>query len=323
MVHMLVSFWHYGKRDLRALASATSLPVGYFADSGAYSAYTLRKGGEGVKLADYAAWLKDHQDLLSVMANLDVIGDPRATARNQVKLEEQGLPVLPIWHGTSPLAELEALCRDYGYVAMGGTAALHGRRKPLLALTAKAALTAREHGTVLHGFGRSATEDLASVPFYSADSSTWAYGPSWGGFQFFTGRGVSHMKIAEAARHPTLLRSHGVDPALVDSAHFGLLRDRRDYRKFKQEQRAGYYSSAVAWLRFEKWLRARHQVPPPPGQAETGTVFYFADNVLDHMRWMMEAAEWLAGGEEKRDDTSRVGAGAARRRGSAAAGTAR
>jgi hypothetical protein len=171
---ILVSYWYYKKRDLGDFGRQTRLPVRLFADSGAFTAYTMRAKGGQIRREDYAAWLREWQPLLSVAINLDVIGDHRASMRNQLWLEGQGLNVIPVYHMQSPLSELRALCRDYRYVCIGGTAQLKGANK--LAASARALLVAREHGTAVHGLGRSASDELAALPFYSVDATSWVPG---------------------------------------------------------------------------------------------------------------------------------------------------
>jgi hypothetical protein len=299
---ILISYWYWQKRDVAALTRMTDLPVRLFADSGAYSAHTLRGGGGTIRREDYAAWLKDHRQHLTIMANLDSIGDPRKTAQNQLWLEERGLPVLPVFHGSSPLSELEALCRDYKYIALGGTAALHGR-SALLAFTARCALIAREHGTVLHGFGRSSSKDLTAIPFYSVDSSTWMQGARFGHLQLFDGQQIRQLGVAQAVKHPQLVRAHGADPQRMCRADyanqgrkFGKLRPVDEYRREKHES---LFVAAVAWKRFEAYLRQRHHVAPPPGQEDMGTTVWFADDVIRHHQQMMRAVQWLADGAKR------------------------
>jgi hypothetical protein len=90
---ILVSYWYYKKRDLGDFGRQTRLPVRLFADSGAFTAYTMRAKGGQIRREDYAAWLREWQPLLSAAINLDVIGDHRASMRNQLWLEGQGLNV--------------------------------------------------------------------------------------------------------------------------------------------------------------------------------------------------------------------------------------
>lgn len=305
VARMLASYWYWKKRDpsiLDAMAAPLEKTGGrleLFTDSGAFSAHTQRGGGVEIRREDYAAWLKDWRPRIRVMANLDVIGDARATARNQLWFEGRGLPVLPVFHGSSPLSELEALCRDYDYIALGGTAALHGRREQMLAYTARVALIAREHGTVLHGFGRSSTEDLDAIPFYSVDSTTWMQAARYGDIHLFNGRQLRRIPIRKAIREPALIRRHGGDPQKMCRPDYGnlALRNRRDkaqYAEYRRENDEVVFIAGVAWKRYEAWLRHRHQVLPPPGHETNGTNVWFADDNMLHQQQMINAVAWLA-----------------------------
>lgn len=302
VARMLVSYYYRGKCDLGQIVDMEAAlgraggRLELFADSGAFSAFTQRRGGASIKREEYAAWLTEWQDQLKIMVNLDVIGDAKASARNQLWLEDRGLPVLPVYHMQSPLSELEALCRDYDYICIGGTASLTGTKK--LAATARAMLIAREHGTRVHGLGRSASEELASLPFYSADSTTWTYGARFGSLQVFTGSRVASLPVQEAVRHPVLIRSHGADPQRMAVPAYGnrgkslgIMKDQGDYRREVDES---VFVAAVAWKRLEAHLRARHRVPPPPGQESTGTNLWLADNAIRHFAVLVRAVSWLA-----------------------------
>ena len=54
--------------------------VDLFLDSGAFSAETQ---GAKIDIQEYIDFIKEHQDVIEVYANLDVIGDPVSTWKNQ------------------------------------------------------------------------------------------------------------------------------------------------------------------------------------------------------------------------------------------------
>jgi len=293
---ILVSYWYYRKRDLAALAGQTKLPVQLFADSGAFTAFTMRGSGAVIRREEYAAWLKHWWPLLSVAVNLDVIGDSAGSARNQLWLEGQGLPVLPVYHMQTPLAELHALCRDYRYVAVGGTANLKGANK--LAATARAMLIAREHGTRIHGLGRSASAELAALPFWSVDSSSWSQASRFGGLAVFEDGKVRSLRVQDAVGRPQLLRAHGADPQLMRDAAYANTGRKwgrvKTQQAYDRERHESLRVAAVAWKRMEAYLQQRHAVPAPPGLEGDGTTMWFVDAVPERLHQMMRAVEWLA-----------------------------
>lgn len=296
MIRYMLSYWYYRRVDMAAVAAESGLPVRMMVDSGAFSAHELRGSSEGVKLADYAAWLTDWWPLITTAINLDVISNPVASARNQLALEERGLPVVPVWHSGSPYAELEALCRDYRYVAVGGPAVSEPRRDLLLAMSAKATLIAREHGTVLHGLGRSGSDDLSAIPWYSVDASSWLHAAFNGNFILYgDGRIERSIRFTRAREHAAALRAHGVDPALITDLSYGRLGSRTDRDQYRIEMHQLKRAAAIAWRRFEAYLRERHRVPPPPGQEGEGTLVYMValNNVSDRPA-VADAVRWLA-----------------------------
>ena len=89
-----------------------------FLDSGAYSAFTQ---GVEIDINDYIAFIKEHSDHLAVYANLDVIGSPEGTWRNQRRMEAAGVKPLPCFHyGEDPKWLKKYLDRGYDYIALGG-----------------------------------------------------------------------------------------------------------------------------------------------------------------------------------------------------------
>lgn len=287
--------------ELAAPLTAVGGRLEVFSDSGAFSAHTQRGGGQTIRREDYAAWLRDWRPHLRVMANLDVIGDHRASMRNQLWFEGQGLPVLPVWHGTTPMSELAAMSRDYDYIAMGGTAS--AVKRGVVTLTARAALTARDNGCVLHGFGRATISELQAIPFYSVDSSTWMQAARYGDIHLWNGKSLRRIPVRKAISEPALIRLHGGDPRLMCRADYGTLRHRdkndpQQYAAYRRENDEVVFIAAVAWKRYEAYLRRRHHVPAPRGHDATGMVVWFADDNLLHQQQMIKATAWLAGSRQ-------------------------
>ena len=69
--------------------------VDLFLDSGAFSAMTQ---GVKIDIYEYIDFIKEHEDVLEVYANLDVIGSAEGTWKNQMIMEEAGLKPLPVFH---------------------------------------------------------------------------------------------------------------------------------------------------------------------------------------------------------------------------------
>lgn len=286
----LMSF-HYGRgKDLQAIADAAGgLPVEVFADSGAFSAATL---GTTIRLADYAAWLKDWQGLITTAATLDVIGDPDATHRNTLALEDMGLRVLPVFHTGSPWDRLEKLCTQYPYVALGGMVPYVRMYGEVMRWLVKCFRIGAEHGTVFHGFGQTNSTTMAALPFYSVDSSTWSTGARYGWMFFWDERTTSMARIrsgtADARKNARVLRTYGADPAVVGRQGFAL-KAGKPADQFRYEDRMMRGVPALAYHRLGRWLQRRHDVAPPAGWTSRGTCLFLADTSMANFTPAAEA----------------------------------
>ena len=154
--------------------------IDLFLDSGAFSAFTQ---GVTIDLKKYIAFIKEHESHLTVYANLDVIGDPEGTWRNQQEMEAAGLHPLPCYHyGENPRWLHRYLNSGHDYVALGGMAA----DKSGMALTneKRSAWLDTIFGEHLcgsdglprvkvHGFGLTSLRLMLRYPWYSVDSTSW------------------------------------------------------------------------------------------------------------------------------------------------------
>ena len=280
----LVSFHYHQKTDLQEIVDSYHGPCEVFADSGAFSAATL---GATIKLADYAAWLKEWDHLLTVKATLDVIGDPQATAKNTATLEGMGLGVLPVFHTGTPFSELEDLVKRYDYMALGGMVPHAKDAEAVLRWLIQCFKIAKETGTVFHGFGQTRLETLRKLPFYSVDSSAWASGMRYGTITLWDDRANKLIQLqggdrVAARKHAALLRSHGADPALVGRPGFAQ-KSQRTEPQFRKEVAMMRGAPAIAYLRMGDYLTRRHKVPAPKSFKHSGTGVYLAVDASQHL----------------------------------------
>lgn len=135
-------------------------------DSGAYSAW---KRGTPINLEDYMEFIR--WSGIRQYINLDVVGDPEATARNQATMEAAGLKPIPVFHYGEPWEVLRQLVDRYPLVGLGGHVGLPAREKD------------RWFGQVFavcpdgqfHALGLANDRYLARYGFASADSIWWLY----------------------------------------------------------------------------------------------------------------------------------------------------
>lgn len=178
--------WPERPRALVSFAFQKSLDVAVtkgldlIIDSGAFTASTI---GQKINLHEYAENLNRYAPHATAAFNLDVIGDWTASARNFDRLRERvtdEVQLLPVWHTASPTEELARMCREYGYVGIGGAVAHASSPKRLMPALVHAHRVAREHGAQLHGLGITGSTTLFRLPWHTADSSTWQEGHRYG-----------------------------------------------------------------------------------------------------------------------------------------------
>ncbi len=148
--------------------------VELFLDSGAYSAFTQ---GVEIDIYEYIDFIKRNINIISVYANLDVIGDAEATWANQMIMEDAGLRPLPVFHYKEPFSFLEKyLKRGYDYVALGGLVTKdRANMRDWFDLVFEKYLCDKKGWPIVkvHGFGMTSLKYMIRYPWYSVDSTSW------------------------------------------------------------------------------------------------------------------------------------------------------
>jgi hypothetical protein len=146
----------------------TDKNIKIFLDSGAFSAFTK---GVSIDINEYINFIKQYQNHLEIYANLDVIGDPEATLKNQKIMEEADLSPLPCFHYGEPIKYLKQYIQNYDYIALGGMVPISSRD-----LTIWLDDLFSNHippNIKIHGFGLTSLKLLIRYPWYSVDSTSW------------------------------------------------------------------------------------------------------------------------------------------------------
>lgn len=142
----------------------------FFVDSGAFS---VHNSGASIDINKYMDFLKKYHPRLTLYASLDVIGDWKASAQNDFVMRENGLNPLATFHSGSPLHELDRMCREFDYIALGGLVPLALRRNVMVEWLDKCWDVIKNHWPVkVHGYGVTSQFLLERYPFYSVDSSS-------------------------------------------------------------------------------------------------------------------------------------------------------
>jgi len=186
--------------------------VDLFLDSGAFSAWSQ---GVNIDIQQYITFIKAHEDVLTVYVNLDVIGDPEGTWRNQMIMERAGLRPLPVFHYKEDLKWLKRyLKRGYDYIAIGGLVTSDRRSMFWFLDDLFSNYLCDSSGLPIiktHAFGLTGLGLMLRYPWYSVDSTSWVvtgrmgsiYVPRfWGGKYIYD---KDSWKITVSARSPGML----------------------------------------------------------------------------------------------------------------------
>lgn len=155
--------------------------VNLFLDSGAFSAYTQ---GVEIDIQEYIDFIKEHEEIIEIYANLDVISaskigneeSAKKTWENQKIMEDAGLKPLPVFHYGEPEKYLIRYVKNYDYVSLGGMVPISNTQLiPWLDKLWSKYLT-DEKGmpkVKVHGFGLTSLKLMLRYPWYSVDSTSW------------------------------------------------------------------------------------------------------------------------------------------------------
>ena len=248
-LRILLSYWYYKDVDLDKLFAKyfTEPYPDVFADSGAFSAMSQKAQ---VNIDKYAAWIKRYKHLFSIYANLDVIGNPEATLKNQRILEDiYGLQPLPVVHASKDYKPLEDYLKDgYAYIALGGLVPYAAQPKVRMRYLIGAFKLAG-NDAVFHGFGVTSWEVMSQLRWYSVDSSSWGSGFRFGTIPLFDSqRGrFEKAKLGDAPGCLKLSR-------LFEDLGFNW----QDFADRKRNDRAKICAiSALSYIKAEQYLRRK------------------------------------------------------------------
>ena len=147
--------------------------VELFIDSGAFSAFNQ---GVPIDVHEYIEWIREHEEFIDTYANLDVIGDPKTTLKNQRIMEKAGLNPLPCFHYAEPIKYLEYYLNKYDYIALGGMVPISSRDLSIWLDRIFSQFICGEDGmpkVKVHGFGLTSFRLMREYPWYTVDSTSW------------------------------------------------------------------------------------------------------------------------------------------------------
>ena len=155
--------------------------VNLFLDSGAFSAWTQ---GVEIDIQEYIRFIKEHEEVIEVYANLDVIGmggkqpnekTAELTLKNQKIMEEAGLNPLPCFHYGEPMNYLEYYVENYDYLALGVAGNVGKKLMPWLDVCFADYICDKNGMPKIktHGFAVTSLSLMLRYPWWSVDSTSW------------------------------------------------------------------------------------------------------------------------------------------------------
>ena len=173
----LNSFWnkrlwsyHWIIKDNGIMVKTNKVEL--FLDSGAFSAWSQKIE---INIQDYITFIKEHEDVIDVYANLDVIGSAEKTWKNQQTMEKAGLNPIPVFHfGEDEEMYLKPLITKYNRIGIGGMVKSGDLKSFLDRIFAR--YICDSDGipkTKVHGFGLTSLNLMLRYPWYSVDSTSW------------------------------------------------------------------------------------------------------------------------------------------------------
>jgi hypothetical protein len=156
--------------------------VDLFLDSGAFSAWSQ---GHEINIQEYIAFIKENGSCINVYSNLDVIGNPTETWKNQMVMEQAGLSPLPVFHYGEDKKWLKRIInKGYAYISLGGMVPISTKDLvPWLDSLWGDYLTDSSGMPIckVHGFGMTSYSLMLRYPWYSVDSTSWVVTGRMGG----------------------------------------------------------------------------------------------------------------------------------------------
>jgi hypothetical protein len=146
-----------------------------FLDSGAFTAFTK---GKKIDINEYIKFVQEVKDLITVYANLDVIGDSEATYKNWVYMRSKGLDPLAVIHYGADEKWFDIYLRKHKvkYLALGGLVPYTKRRNKLKIWLDSCYSGLKNYWPVrIHLFGVISQWVLERYPIFSCDSTSWLY----------------------------------------------------------------------------------------------------------------------------------------------------
>lgn len=174
----------------------------FLLDSGAFTFMSSAK-----KAVDWDDYLQRYIDFINrnnikrfFELDIDsVVGYDRVKELRRKLEAGTGKPCIPVWHKSRGKEEYIQMCKEYGYVAIGGIVSKEipqAEHKYFPWFINKA----HEYGAIIHGLGYTSINGLTKYHFDSVDSTSWTSGNRFGMVYTFDGKTINQHKKPEGVR---------------------------------------------------------------------------------------------------------------------------
>lgn len=201
--NFLMSYHYLSGRGLKDIFE-TYPDIHLFVDSGAFTYTTDAKYADRSveeweqHIQKYLRWADRNKEHIFAIANLDIeglVGAEQVKKWNREYFEpfmlQTGVPVCFVYHNGLTDGTWDNYCQRYPYV---GFSSINTNGEQLSMNDYREYLrTAEKHNTMVHGFGMTKIKELAELPYYTVDSTTWKVGMMYGKLIIFDGKTVKQI----------------------------------------------------------------------------------------------------------------------------------
>lgn len=174
----------------------------YILDSGAFTFMNKSASKTSVDwvqyVKDYGRFIREHS--VENFFELDIemiVGMEKMEELRTILEDTAGHASIPVWHIARGQDYWQMMIKKYSYVAIGGFVSREIKKKHYRGIV-KMINQAAEHNCRVHGLGVTGMQNVAHLPFYSIDSSSWTAGNRYKTvMSFHQGKIVTNNKLAK------------------------------------------------------------------------------------------------------------------------------
>jgi len=207
--NILWSFYRIkeNKIDIRDLVKHFKKP-NIILDSGAY---TARTKGVYISIYEYMDFIKMYGKYFDFYVNLDVIYNAKKTLKNQLKMEEEGLEPIPVFHYSKNFGKdkkyLNYYVKRHDYIGLGGIANIDFS----IEWFEKVFRILDKYKIRAHAFGIGTQRILRKFGFHSSDTTDWLSGFLYGTIYVLEKGLPKRVKTSKAFIYKNTIEHFGID----------------------------------------------------------------------------------------------------------------